>query len=172
MDIVSIRFADLLAQEGDESGNRNPILCRTLGERSRIDPKALRRPCNALGRGLGLSDDVAYRVLSATPLAAQAERRRPAIAAGDYPPRFALALARKDADLIAAAATGRAELRLVEATRSWLVDAEVSGLAPRDYTAILARILGAAEGRRPEPASHGPKPPPDYDDCAGLVTES
>jgi HAD superfamily hydrolase (TIGR01450 family) len=103
----------------------------------------------ALGRGLRLSDDVVYQVLAATPLAAQAERRRPAISAGDYPSRFSLALAHKDAELIRAAANGAGpELRLLEATRLWIADAEASGLAERDYTAILAQILADADGRQ------------------------
>ena len=65
-----------------------------------------------------LSPDTAYRVLAATPLAAQAKRRRPAIEAGEYAPRFTLTLARKDARLIneAAAAAG-ADLRLMAAGR-------------------------------------------------------
>jgi 3-hydroxyisobutyrate dehydrogenase/2-hydroxy-3-oxopropionate reductase len=99
----------------------------------------------ALADALGLARDAAYAVLAATPLAAQAERRREAIEAGDYPLRFALALARKDADLIAEAAAGAGvELRLAAAARSWLADAEAAGLGGRDYSAVLARILGAA----------------------------
>ena len=55
----------------------------------------------ALGGALGLSWEALYEVLGVTPLAEQAARRRRAIEAGDYPARFALALARKDADLVA-----------------------------------------------------------------------
>jgi HAD superfamily hydrolase (TIGR01450 family) len=97
----------------------------------------------ALARRLGLADEAAYEVLATTPLAAQAERRRSAIADGDYPRRFALSLARKDADLIEAAARGGRELPLLAATRRWLVEAEASGAGQRDYTAVLARILDA-----------------------------
>jgi HAD superfamily hydrolase (TIGR01450 family) len=127
----------------------------------------------ALARGLGLSEDAAYQVLVATPLCAQAVRRRPAITAGDYPPRFSLALARKDAELIRAAATGAdVELRLVAATRSWLADAEAAGLAERDYTAMLARILSGTNGRRPAAATNGAahvaNEPLDYD---GLIVD-
>jgi HAD superfamily hydrolase (TIGR01450 family) len=97
----------------------------------------------SLARALGLPDDVVYDVLATTPLARQAGRRRDAIAAGEYPPRFALALARKDAELIDhAARTGGRELRLLEATRSWLTEAEAAGLGGSDYTAMLAHILG------------------------------
>lgn len=97
----------------------------------------------ALAEGLGLSRDAAFDVLAATPLAAQAERRRPAIESGDYPPRFTLALARKDADLVAAAAAAAGvDLRLAPAARSWLADAAAAGLGDRDYSALLVRILG------------------------------
>jgi 3-hydroxyisobutyrate dehydrogenase/2-hydroxy-3-oxopropionate reductase len=97
----------------------------------------------ALADGLGLSRDVAFEVLSTTPMAAQAERRRPAIESGEYPPRFSLALARKDADLVleAARASG-AELRLGDAARSWLADAEQAGRGDEDYSAALEQMLG------------------------------
>lgn len=98
----------------------------------------------ALARGLGLSDETALAVLSATPLAAQAQRRWPAIQSGQYPPRFPLALARKDADLIiAAAAAASVDVRLARAAQSWLADASHAGWAEQDYTAVLARILAA-----------------------------
>ncbi|MEU5540427.1 NAD(P)-dependent oxidoreductase [Streptomyces sp. NPDC020362] len=58
----------------------------------------------ALGHALGLSWENLHEVLSMTPLAEQATRRRAVIEADDYPTRFALALARKDADLVADAA--------------------------------------------------------------------
>jgi HAD superfamily hydrolase (TIGR01450 family) len=102
----------------------------------------------ALARRLGLPDEAIYDVLAATPLAQQAERRREAIADGEYPRRFALSLARKDADLIRAAARGGNELRLLEATRRWLGEAEAAGWGARDYTAMLARIIGDREGTR------------------------
>lgn len=96
----------------------------------------------ALARGLGLADAVAFEVLGATPLASQAQRRRPAIESGRYPPRFPLALAHKDARLIMeAAATAGVDLRLARAAQSWLEDAEHAGWAEHDYTAMLAQIL-------------------------------
>jgi 3-hydroxyisobutyrate dehydrogenase-like beta-hydroxyacid dehydrogenase len=100
----------------------------------------------ALADRLGLSRVAAYDVLAATPLAGQAERRRDAIETGDYPARFSLSLARKDADLIgeAAAASGT-ELRLAAAARSWLADAESGGWGDRDYAAVVAHILAARE---------------------------
>lgn len=96
-----------------------------------------------LAKHLGLGTDDAFRVLSYTPLAAQAERRRVSITTGEYPPRFTLSLARKDADLIAAAgADGGADLRLADAVRSLLLDAEEAGWGPYDYTAVLAHLTG------------------------------
>jgi 3-hydroxyisobutyrate dehydrogenase len=103
----------------------------------------------ALGRALGLDEEALSEVLAATPLAAQAERRRPAIASGDYPQRFALRLARKDAGLIAGAAQAHGrDLRLLDAARTWLEDAEAAGWGERDYTSVLARILDEAEESR------------------------
>jgi 3-hydroxyisobutyrate dehydrogenase-like beta-hydroxyacid dehydrogenase len=103
-----------------------------------------------MARGLGLSHETAFDVLSATPLAAQAERRRPAIEAGRYPSRFALSLARKDADLIthAAVATG-VDLRLVRAAHTWLADADDAGWGTSDYTAVLEHIITGGAGAGP-----------------------
>ncbi len=99
----------------------------------------------ALAAGLGLSRQTAYEILASTPLAAQAERRRSSIESGDFPARFSLALARKDAGLIVEAAEAAGvDVRLATAARSWLADAEQSGLGEQDYSAVLARIL---EGR-------------------------
>jgi 3-hydroxyisobutyrate dehydrogenase-like beta-hydroxyacid dehydrogenase len=95
----------------------------------------------ALAEGLGLTRDVAFEILAVTPIAAQAERRRPAIESGEYPPRFSLALARKDADLVleAADATGT-EMRLGRAARDWLADAEQAGRGDEDYAVALEQI--------------------------------
>lgn len=107
----------------------------------------------ALARGLGLSDEAAFAVLAATPLAAQAQRREPAIASGQYSPRFPLALAHKDATLVieAAAALG-IDMRLGRAAQTWLADAAATGWANQDYTAILARIL-TSRPHQPPPGS-------------------
>ena len=97
----------------------------------------------ALAQALGLSRQAAFDVLAATPLAAQAERRRPSIESGSFPARFALSLARKDADLIGnAAVAGGIDLRLLAAVRGWLADAEEAGWGDRDYSALLAWMLG------------------------------
>jgi 3-hydroxyisobutyrate dehydrogenase-like beta-hydroxyacid dehydrogenase len=99
----------------------------------------------ALGTALGLPAEVAFDVLEATPLGEQAKRRRPAFESGEYPPRFSLSLARKDADLILDAAAQRElDLRLATAAREWLADAERSGRGADDYSAVLAEIVSRA----------------------------
>ena len=91
---------------------------------------------------LGLSRDAAFEILAATPIAAQAERRREALEANEFPPRFTLALARKDADLVSAAAPN---LRLAQAVRSWLAEADAAGWGDRDYSSVLAWLLDVAD---------------------------
>jgi 3-hydroxyisobutyrate dehydrogenase/2-hydroxy-3-oxopropionate reductase len=97
---------------------------------------------------VGLPREVAFDVLATTALAGQVERRRPQIESGEYPPRFALALARKDAELIAeAAAEAGVGLRVLEAARSWLAEAQDdAGWGDQDYAAVLAYILGSRSG--------------------------
>ncbi|HEY6740164.1 MAG TPA: NAD(P)-dependent oxidoreductase [Actinopolymorphaceae bacterium] len=91
---------------------------------------------------LGLELDKTFDVLAATPLAAQAERRRPAVESGDYPKRFSLSLAVKDADLVrAAGASTGADLRVAETVRTWFAEADAAGLGDRDYSAILEWIM-------------------------------
>jgi len=94
----------------------------------------------ALARTLGLTDEIAFDVLATTALGAQAERRRDSVESGEYPPRFALSLAKKDADLILEAAPN-ADLRLMRAAQTWLADAERDGRGDQDYSAVLAEIL-------------------------------
>jgi 3-hydroxyisobutyrate dehydrogenase-like beta-hydroxyacid dehydrogenase len=99
----------------------------------------------AVAQGLNLPREVAFEVLETTALADQAKRRRPSVESGEYPPRFALSLARKDGDLILeAAASSGLDLRVTEAARTWLADAEAAGLGDEDYSAVLAQILGSA----------------------------
>jgi 3-hydroxyisobutyrate dehydrogenase-like beta-hydroxyacid dehydrogenase len=95
----------------------------------------------ALAKALGLSQEVAFEVLSVTPVGSQAERRRPAVESGEYPSRFALSLALKDAELIRAAveASGT-ELKVAAAAREWFAEADEASWADKDYSAILAWI--------------------------------
>jgi 3-hydroxyisobutyrate dehydrogenase-like beta-hydroxyacid dehydrogenase len=100
----------------------------------------------ALAERLGVPRDVAFEILGTTPLATQAERRRDAIENEAIPKRFGLSLARKDAELVlAAAADAGADLRLATATAEWLRSADAGGLGDLDYTALLAWILRAGE---------------------------
>jgi 3-hydroxyisobutyrate dehydrogenase-like beta-hydroxyacid dehydrogenase len=98
----------------------------------------------ALGQKLGLAPEATFGVLSATPLAAQAERRREAFETGEYPVRFALALALKDAKLISAAAGGM-DLKVAEAVRDWFAKAVEEGAGEDDYSSILAGIAASGQ---------------------------
>jgi 3-hydroxyisobutyrate dehydrogenase len=156
----------ILAGGSDELLERWTPLLSTLGSIVRVGPvgagSAAKLVANltvfgavaavgeafALARALGLPSEVAFDVLAVTPLAAQADRRRPSIESGEYPPRFSLSLARKDAAMIldAAAAAG-ADLRLARAVGSWLAEAEEAGWGDRDHSAVLAHMLrDAASG--------------------------
>jgi 3-hydroxyisobutyrate dehydrogenase/2-hydroxy-3-oxopropionate reductase len=96
----------------------------------------------SLAQALGLPRDVAFEVLSCTPVAAQAERRRRAVETGEYPLHFTLKLAHKDGTLIVDAAKGAAvDLRLAAAARSWFTDADEAGWGEGDYSSILAYML-------------------------------
>jgi 3-hydroxyisobutyrate dehydrogenase-like beta-hydroxyacid dehydrogenase len=99
----------------------------------------------ALADGLGLSRDVAFEVLSETPVGAQADRRRPAVMSGEFPLRFTMALARKDADLVTTAAE-EAGLRLpvASAAGGWVADGVAAGRGDQDYSAVLAHIIAAS----------------------------
>jgi 3-hydroxyisobutyrate dehydrogenase len=96
----------------------------------------------ALADALGLPRETTWEVLAGTPLAAQAERRRPVVESGEYPPRFRLSLARKDAELVQSAAeTSALELPALAAARAHLAAAEAAGLGDEDYAAVLKAIL-------------------------------
>jgi 3-hydroxyisobutyrate dehydrogenase-like beta-hydroxyacid dehydrogenase len=97
----------------------------------------------ALAQKLGLAPEASFEVLSATPLAAQAERRREAFETGEYPVRFALALALKDAELISAAAGG-IDLKVAKGVREWFAAAVEKGAGEDDYSSILAHIASYA----------------------------
>jgi 3-hydroxyisobutyrate dehydrogenase len=96
----------------------------------------------AVAQGLALPGEVAFEVLETTALADQATRRRASVESGEYPPRFTLSLARKDADLILdAVASLGFDLRVTEAARAWLAEAEAAGLGDEDYSVVLKQIL-------------------------------
>ncbi|WP_419993724.1 NAD(P)-dependent oxidoreductase [Streptomyces boninensis] len=101
----------------------------------------------ALAKGLGLERDKAFEVLAGTPVAAQAERRRPFVESGKYPTRFALDLALKDAALAMEAATAAdVDVRLIPAAQSWLAEAAAAGQGSQDYASVLSTILGEEAG--------------------------
>ena len=98
----------------------------------------------ALADGLGLDRDATFAVLGGTPIAAQAERRREPITNGSFERRFALSLAVKDAELVVGAADDASvDLRVARAAGTWFADADADGWGDLDYSAVLARILGA-----------------------------
>ena len=102
----------------------------------------------ALAERSGLSREVAFDVLAATPLGPQAERRRPSIESGEYPSRFALDLALKDADLVLdEAARAGVDLRVGEAAHTLLADAQRAGGGARDYSSVLDSILRSGRPR-------------------------
>jgi 3-hydroxyisobutyrate dehydrogenase/2-hydroxy-3-oxopropionate reductase len=95
----------------------------------------------ALAEALSLPAETAFTILGATPLSAQARRRKAAVLSGDYPKRFSLALARKDARLIQEAASDRElSLPVVEGATRWLDEAVDAGLGDADYSALLGYI--------------------------------
>jgi 3-hydroxyisobutyrate dehydrogenase-like beta-hydroxyacid dehydrogenase len=101
----------------------------------------------ALANALGLSRDVAFDVLSATPVGAQADRRRSAVMSGEFPMRFAMVLARKDADLVTAAAQeAGVRLPVASAARDWVAEAVAAGRGDQDYSAVLAHIQAPTSG--------------------------
>jgi 3-hydroxyisobutyrate dehydrogenase-like beta-hydroxyacid dehydrogenase len=99
-----------------------------------LDRQALR-----LAGLISLSGEV--RLAGMNALKAVRRLRARSVEADDYPPRFALYLARKDAELAAEAGL---DLRLTEAARAWLAEAEEAGWGERDYSAVLAWILRRA----------------------------
>ena len=101
----------------------------------------------ALGDGLGLPREATWEVLAASPLSAQAERRRGPVETGEAPLRFALGLAGKDAGLVVeAAGAAGLSLPMAEAARGWLADAIAQGRGDDDYSTVIAHIAGHASG--------------------------
>lgn len=102
----------------------------------------------SLAQVLGLGPEQAAAVLRSTPLGEQAAKRLPSIAAGAYPSRFRLSLARKDAELIRGVSEAAgARVPALESAAGWLAEAEASGRGDQDYTAMLATVLGGSGTR-------------------------
>ena len=103
-----------------------------------------------LGRCLGLETDLVFEILSNTPLAPQAARRHTAVQENDYPLRFALELASKDADLIVDAAKAPGvDLAMAASLGDRFAAAQAEGRGGDDYSAILASILARSPAERP-----------------------
>ena len=103
----------------------------------------------ALADRLGLSREASMEMLHFTPLSLVAKRRRDQLETGEFPLRFRLALARKDAELILEAAeAAHLDARVLAAAATWFAEAEQAGLGDRDYSEILRLITrrGSASG--------------------------
>ena len=99
----------------------------------------------ALGRAQGLEQATVLQVLERSPLGPQIERRRRAVETSDYPLRFRLALARKDAQLVVDTARANGvDAKVAAAVLSWIGEADDAGGGDRDYSSILEHIRGSA----------------------------
>jgi len=99
-----------------------------------------------LGRRLGISQDVLFDVLSATPMAAQSERRRDEPLGSSGPVRFRLGLAGKDAGLLSGEGAHLGlDLPVLAAAASWFQAAVEAGTGDEDYSRVL-RVIGAQSG--------------------------
>jgi 3-hydroxyisobutyrate dehydrogenase-like beta-hydroxyacid dehydrogenase len=92
----------------------------------------------ALADALGLERVKAFEVVAATALGPTLERRREQIERDEYPPRFKLSLAHKDAGLVVEADP---DLRVARAALSWLDDAMHHGFENEDYSVVLRAIM-------------------------------
>ena len=96
----------------------------------------------ALADRLGLGRRLTMDILALTPLGLASKRRREQLETENFPLRFRLALARKDADLIQEAAeAAHADTRVLKAAATWFADAEEAGLGDEDYSTVLQRII-------------------------------
>ena len=99
----------------------------------------------ALADRLGLGRRLTMDILASTPLGLASKRRREQLETEDFPLRFRLALARKDADLIQEAAeAAHADTRVLAAAATWFAEAEEAGLGDRDYSEVLRLITREA----------------------------
>ncbi|HEX6579587.1 MAG TPA: NAD(P)-dependent oxidoreductase [Actinomycetota bacterium] len=105
----------------------------------------------ALADRLGLGRRLTMDILASTPLGPASKRRREQLESGDFPLRFRLALARKDAELIQEAAeAAHADTRVLGAAATWFADAEEAGLGDRDYSEILRLITREMSASGPD----------------------
>jgi len=105
----------------------------------------------ALADRLGLGRKLTMDILASTPLGLASKRRRDQLETGDFPLRFRLALARKDAELIQEAAeAAHVDTRVLAAAATWFAEAEETGLGDRDYSEVLRLITRDASASRPD----------------------
>jgi 3-hydroxyisobutyrate dehydrogenase-like beta-hydroxyacid dehydrogenase len=105
----------------------------------------------ALADRLGLGRRLTMDILALTPLGLASKRRREQLENDDFPLRFRLALARKDAELIQEAAqAAHADARVLGAAATWFADAEEAGLGDRDYSEILRLITRETSASGPD----------------------
>jgi 3-hydroxyisobutyrate dehydrogenase-like beta-hydroxyacid dehydrogenase len=105
----------------------------------------------ALADRLGLGRTLTMDILASTPLGLASKRRRDQLETGDFPLRFRLALARKDAELIQEAAeAAHVDTRVLAAAATWFAEAEETGLGDRDYSEVLRLITRDASASRPD----------------------
>jgi len=98
----------------------------------------------ALADTLGLERETVLDILAESPIGSTVRSKRANIESGTYSPGFKLSLALKDLRLVTESPTQRGrELRLAEASRSWLSQAAWAGAGNLDYSAVVATILGA-----------------------------
>jgi 3-hydroxyisobutyrate dehydrogenase-like beta-hydroxyacid dehydrogenase len=100
----------------------------------------------ALAQGLGLDRAKVLDLLVESPIAVTAKGKRSNIEGGGYKPNFKLGLAAKDMRLVAEAAQDAGiELKVAQAARAWLEEADAAGLSELDYSAVIPQILGEGE---------------------------
>jgi 3-hydroxyisobutyrate dehydrogenase-like beta-hydroxyacid dehydrogenase len=96
----------------------------------------------ALAKAMGLDRERVLDVLAESPIATTAKGKRANVLSGRYVPNFKLGLAAKDMRLVQEAAeSAGVELKVAEAARRWLDEADAAGLSELDYSAVIARIL-------------------------------
>ena len=115
----------------------------------------------ALARGLGLDRQDVLDVLEGSPIGPAVSAKRSYVEAMEFPPSFKLRHAAKDLRLVDEAAEDTGiSLPAAHAAREWLDEAIVHGAGDRDFSAVVATILGeeAARGESPSPSGHAPPP--------------
>ena len=95
----------------------------------------------ALGDALGVDQAALIEVLAESAIGATVKAKRANVESGDYPAAFKLSLALKDMRLVgeAAGAAGR-QLKVAEAARQWLEQADRDGEGDLDYSAVVRTI--------------------------------